>query len=76
MDSHRAELSGAISFFTFISMLKNMYQYVDDYNYTCDNEGFIKIMQRKNKVESPDGYDRKNQGLQETLRRLIKDTPK
>ena len=43
MDSHRAELTGMLSFLTFIDLLGNYYGYKNNFTFYCDNEGAIKI---------------------------------
>ena len=47
MDSHRAELTGILSFLTFIDLLEKHYRYNKNFTFYCDNEGAIKIANNK-----------------------------
>ena len=54
MDSNRAELTGILSFLTFIDLLGKYYGYTNNFTFYCDNEGAIKIANNKEKRLSAD----------------------
>ena len=60
IDYHRAQLSGSISFFTFVHILKEEHKYKDNYDYMCNNEGVINILHSKNRFTSPDSFNKKH----------------
>ena len=71
MDSHRAELTGMLSFLTFLDLLGKYYGYKHNFTFYCDKEGAIKIANNKEKRLSADEWDRKHGDLQECIRRLL-----
>ena len=73
MDSHWAELTGILSFLTFIDLLEKHHRYKKNTFY-CDNEGTIKIANNKEKRLPADEWDRKHGDLQESIRRLLRNS--
>ena len=69
VDSHRAELTGAISYLTFLNIMQKEYEHNKWFKYSCDNKGVIQISQSK-KTITPNNWHRKHVDLQGTLRKL------
>ena len=68
-DSHRAELTEAISYLTFLNIMQEEYEHKKCFKYSCGNKGVIQIAQ-STKTITPNQWGRKHVDLQETLRKL------